>query len=343
MLRRTLAVFTALFLAVPPGAYPSDAAADEGHPGRMGGPFFWGALTLLNATILTSSIGDLRFYESQADEISGDGGDADAYWDAASREKLTIGIAGLSLLFSLAGLKGSLSSPEPPPAEPLRAPAAELPTPPGPVQVLALESRVRYDTLFTAAADADSIASRPGGVVLSAPPDSALPEPAAPPATEPTAPVIAADTLDGILASLGEPAPPLPAEAESSGAGVPAAQPAEPAAEKPAEPAAAEPAKPPVAGSAARAGEEEPTFTLFPYGVHVTSFRTQALAEKGEAIWLKRGETVTIEEDEIEGKGTWFRVLIGNFRTAEEAKAYAEAVRSKYELDYAQPQRRSGF
>ncbi|RPJ46559.1 MAG: hypothetical protein EHM19_04015 [Candidatus Latescibacterota bacterium] len=335
MLRRTLAIFTALFLAVPPGAYPSDAAAETGRPGWMGGPFFWGALTLLNATILTSSIGDLGFYESRADEISGEGGDADAYWDAASREKLTIGIAGLSLLFSLAGLKGSLSSPEPPPTEPLHAPAAELPTPPGPVPVLALESRVRYDTLFTAAADADSIARRPGGVVLSAPADSALQEPAAPPATEPTAPGIPADTLGGILATLGEPAPSVPAEAESSGAGVPAA--------KPAEPAAAEPAKPPVAGSAARAEEEEPTFTLLPYGVHVTSFKTQALAEKGEAIWLKRGETVTIEEDEVEGKGIWFRVLIGNFRTAEEAKAYAEAVRSKYGLDYAQPQRRAGF
>jgi hypothetical protein len=319
MIRRFLVVSLSVFLALPPGARAADetAAASE-RSSWMGGPFFWGALVLLNGTILTSSIGDLRFYESRADEVSDAGGEADAYWDAASREKVVIGVAALSLLFSLAGFKSSFSKPArvpelPPLARADRAEEAgpELPTPPGPVQVLSLESRVRYDTLLTPGSEEATVEQTPGGVLVSpAEPESTAHAPADRP--EP------AEAVADIVASLEKSLPPV-----IEPAGPPAAAP--------------EPAE------SRTPGEKPPTFTLRPYGVHVSSFRTQALAEKEEVTWRKRGEIVTIEEDEVPGKGIWFRLLIGNFETGSEAKKYADGLRERYGLEYAQVKRRPGF
>ncbi|MFH1279952.1 MAG: SPOR domain-containing protein [Candidatus Eisenbacteria bacterium] len=85
------------------------------------------------------------------------------------------------------------------------------------------------------------------------------------------------------------------------------------------------------------------TFSLMPYGVHVSSYRTMAFAEKDEALWAGRGYRVVIEEDVIPEKGTWFRVFLGNFESWGEAKAFAAELTGRYGLDYAQAKKRSGF
>ncbi|MBN1825027.1 MAG: SPOR domain-containing protein [Candidatus Eisenbacteria bacterium] len=96
---------------------------------------------------------------------------------------------------------------------------------------------------------------------------------------------------------------------------------------------------------AAPPAEEEgiADFAFLPWAVHVSSFQTFARAEKDEAIWTGRGERVMIEEAEIPGKGTWYRVLVGNFADRVEAEAHAASVRSRFGLEYVQVRRRSGL
>ncbi len=223
----------------------------------------------------------------------------------------------------------------------------ELPTPPGPVQVLSLESRVRYDTLLTPGGEAAIVEQTPGGVLVSpTAPDSAAHAPADP--AEP------AGAVAGIVASLEKALPPVTEPAEPPAVArdeprvaapivPPPAPPADTLAPPPSAPEAATPPSEPEPSGGRTPREKPPTFTLRPYGVHVSSFRTQALAEKEEATWRKRGEIVTIEEDEVPGKGTWFRVLIGNFETGGEAKLYADGLKGRYGLEYAQVKRRPGF
>ena len=52
---------------------------------------------------------------------------------------------------------------------------------------------------------------------------------------------------------------------------------------------------------------------------------------------------MVIEETEIAGKGTWFRVLVGNYAVREEAEAHAASIRDRFGLDYVQARRRSGL
>jgi hypothetical protein len=344
MSRRSFAVFLAILLAFPSGALPAEKAAEPPSGGGIGGPFFWGALTLLNGTILVSSIGDLRFYEERADAADAAGEDAGAYWDAGSREKVVIGLSALSLVFSLAGLRQSLveraRAEEVPP---LAAKPQVFPTPPGPVQVLSLEGRVRYDTLFTQhPAPPSETPADPAAA-----PAEALPEAASGGAAVPAD--TSADEVASILQDLEE-AP--PASEPPVEAGTPAPSPAPPAPDT-AAPKAQVPQGPapdarisepePSAPPAAAKKEKEPTFTLLPFGVHVTSFRTMAEAERDEARWRKLGERVSIEEDEVPEKGTWFRVLVGNFATLGEARAYADSVKQRHGVGYALARRRAGM
>jgi hypothetical protein len=208
--------------------------------------------------------------------------------------------------------------------------------------VLALENRVRYDTLFVEAVPPGNSASEPRFRVipseaLVAPgvlPNSDREEEAKPPALEaetsaPNDPL--EDRFAEILLDLEKKAPPereAPVPVSNARAAVPPPEP--------------ERTPPPVVPAADVEGTEEPTFALLPYGVHVSSFRTVRLAEEDEAIWVQRGERVTIEEDEVPGKGTWFRLLLGNFETAAEANAYAAELRARHGISWAQAQRRSG-
>ncbi|MBM3321396.1 MAG: SPOR domain-containing protein [Candidatus Eisenbacteria bacterium] len=344
MFRSILTAFLVVFLAAPQAGFASATEPPGERPSWMGGPVFWGALVLLNTTILTSSIGDLRFYEARADELTAEGGEAGAYWDAASREKVMIGVSAVSLLFSLAGLKGSFANPEPAArlaAPPLRSEA--LPTPPGPVQVLELENRVRYDTLFVEAVPPGSAPHEPRFRVvpsdtLAAPgvlPSFDRKEDAVPPVLEPETTVPSdpvEDRFAEILLDLEKKESPEreapAAESEARGA-VPSLAPKS--------------TPPPVVTAADREETGEATFVLLPYGVHVSSFRTERLAEEDEASWIQRGERVTIEEDEVPGRGTWFRLLLGNFETAAEANAHAAELKKRYGIPWAQAQRRSGL
>ena len=95
---------------------------------------------------------------------------------------------------------------------------------------------------------------------------------------------------------------------------------------------------------AAPAEEEGPAdFTLLPWAVHVSSFRSFERAEMDEATWTGRGESVVIEEAEIPGKGIWFRVLVGNYACRKEAAAHAASIRERFGLEYVQARRRSGL
>jgi len=312
-MKRVPALILVLLLLHPPGlsADPSTRSPEEGENSWNGSPLFWGALTLLNGAILASSIGDLRFYEGRAREVSDEGGDADPYWDASTREKIVIGVSAVSLLYSLAALKGSLDGPEYDLAlETAPRPAGGEEGEAPPVQVLSLEGRVRYDTLFAVKApEAKPDSVDAFGVRRSEEPERAEGEP------------IPAEEEDRIAQLL------LELSAEEA---IPSA-----AAESSAE-------------SAARlavesAEESPPTFELLPFAVHVSSFRTLALAEEDEGIWKGRGEQVAIEEGEVPGKGRWFRVYLGNFSNLQEARAHASMIQSTYGLEYAQAKRRAGY
>ncbi len=150
-----------------------DYAAQRAH----GSTLFWGALTLLNATLLTSSMIDLRFYNDRADELEAVGDDASPYWDASGREKIMVGLSAISFVFSLAGLKRSFAEPTPIDRFAMNQGRSVQPVPaispsgsPGDVlsdeivsslfggeevgvEILSLEGRIRYDTLFTSADD----------------------------------------------------------------------------------------------------------------------------------------------------------------------------------------------
>ena len=65
MFRSILSLFLAVFLVLPQGVSAFEGAAPpaEERPPWKGGPVFWGALSLLNGALLTSSIIDLKFYE----------------------------------------------------------------------------------------------------------------------------------------------------------------------------------------------------------------------------------------------------------------------------------------
>jgi hypothetical protein len=321
MMKRLPALILVLLLLHPPGlsAGPAHGPSEEGKSSWNGSPLFWGALTLLNGAILASSIGDLRFYESRAREVSDEGGDADPYWDASTREKVVIGVSAVSLLYSLAALKGSLDGPD----YDLALQTAPRQTAEGEgnrpaVRVLSLEGRVRYDTLFAATAPE----AEPDSVDLFGvrPPEEPLQQ---------EGEVASSGDEDRIAQLLME----LSADTMAPSAA------AESSAEMAVEPAP----EPEDSFMDADTPEAPPTFELLPYAVHVSSFRTLALAEEDEGTWKGRGERVVIEEGDVPGKGRWFRVYLGNFSTLEEARSYAASVQSVYGLEYAQAKKRAGY
>jgi len=368
MIRPVLSLFLALLLVLPQGVFASSGreADGDGDSSWKGGALFWGAISLVNGALLASSISDLRFYESRAEDTAAGGGNADPYWDATAREKVLIGLSTISLLFSLAALRGSLS--DDPAEEPLRYERAaragiEDPPPSSAVKVLSLEGRVRYDTLFARASSVDTarateVLRLSGGERESeevAGETSAFPSgPAAAGPTEDSPAILAARPARSSVRALpAEKAPdPSPTgtddpslEWSQSLSGVTQekeedgpVQLTEPA---PAAPGASLASNPEETEPALEGGA--PTFALLPYAVHVSSFRTLPLAEEEEAEWVARGETIVIEETVVPGKGTWFRLYVGNFETMRGARAYAAVLESRYGIGYAQAQKRRGF
>ena len=70
------------------------------------------------------------------------------------------------------------------------------------------------------------------------------------------------------------------------------------------------------------------------FGVHVESFPTWDDADRASERFIDAGETVTIVEKAIPGKGTWYRIVLGRFAGAGEARAHAEEVKARFDLDY---------
>ena len=98
MNRRYLALVLTFLIAFPPAAFavPDGPSRETGGSSWMGGSFFWGAFSFLNGAILASSIMDMQFYESRANDMEAAGEEAGDYRDASSREKVMIGISAAS-------------------------------------------------------------------------------------------------------------------------------------------------------------------------------------------------------------------------------------------------------
>ncbi|MFH1489079.1 MAG: AAA family ATPase, partial [Pseudomonadota bacterium] len=73
-----------------------------------------------------------------------------------------------------------------------------------------------------------------------------------------------------------------------------------------------------------------------PYTLHIASFRTQkrALKKIKELQTLKH--PIYIAKSNIPGKGFWYRILIGKFKTPEEARAVRRELKDKDGLDFIQ-------
>jgi hypothetical protein len=402
MIRKLVGLaLVALFLLPDPAlATGEEGTAPPPQQSFIGSPLLWGAFSLLNGALLTSSIIDLKFYNDRAAAIKDEGGNATAYWDASSREKVIIGISSISLIFSLAALRMSFQKPETDdftlPALGRRSGGAGPAAAPeeGNVEVISHEGRIRYDTLFTAAGEEEVIArGRDGSALLGfnarsridtvavdpgwngdeAAESAAEEAPAAEAAavegandeTVTDAAPGAGDSAEAASVDVAQEGPAAGAPAHDPIVGIIESLPAAGAADADSELAAA-PAESAATDTSAMelasvdevesipdeafphphgdTGFTRATFALLPFAVHVSSFKQFDKAEIVEKRWSRRDVPFSIEERDLgPEKGIWYRVLIGNYATWEEAKAGAEKLKADFDLDYAQAVRRTGF
>lgn len=73
------------------------------------------------------------------------------------------------------------------------------------------------------------------------------------------------------------------------------------------------------------------------YIIHVSSFKNQKKAEAEVSRFLKQALQVFYRNEVVEGKGNWFRVFIGTFKTRQEAKEKGEELLKKGIISYAAP------
>jgi cell division septation protein DedD len=59
------------------------------------------------------------------------------------------------------------------------------------------------------------------------------------------------------------------------------------------------------------------------YAVQVASFRSSSISENEAGKYRNKGYDAFVEEAEIPGRGTWYRVRVGNFSSKEEAQSFA--------------------
>ncbi len=59
------------------------------------------------------------------------------------------------------------------------------------------------------------------------------------------------------------------------------------------------------------------------YAVQVASFRSSSISENEAGKYRNKGYNAFVEEAEIPGRGTWYRVRVGNFSSKEEAQSFA--------------------
>lgn len=366
MTRQLIALALAsLFLLPDPSlASEGEEAARPARENFIGSPILWGAFSLLNSALLTSSIIDLKFYNDRASALEDEGGDATPYWDASSREKVIIGLSSISLIFSLAALRKSFQKPEIDsftlPALAKREPNRVEETPEKGLEIISHQGRVRYDTLYTGREVGDGTAeSESGAALLSFDAQTRVDTVAIDPAftgdgeivqlmesdeQEGAESVVAQAQIDDPISGIIESLPWV------EGAGPPAADGDAPpeVTEEETILAAVEEVETIPEGSFplphGDTGFTQATFTLLPFAVHVSSFKNFKKAEEVERLWGRRAEPFTIEERDLGGeKGIWYRVLIRNYATWEEASAGAAELKELYSIDYVQAVRRTGY
>jgi len=71
------------------------------------------------------------------------------------------------------------------------------------------------------------------------------------------------------------------------------------------------------------------------YGIHVESFPETGQAERSAMRYEDAGEPIAIVAKAIEGKGTWYRVVVGRYATVAEAEAEVETMKEAFGLSYA--------
>ena len=59
------------------------------------------------------------------------------------------------------------------------------------------------------------------------------------------------------------------------------------------------------------------------YALQVASFRSSSISENEAGKYRNKGYNAFVEEAEIPGRGTWYRVRVGNFSSKEEAQSFA--------------------
>ncbi len=343
--RQLIALLLAALLFLPEHPFASDRPEPGGAETRsdfMGTPLLWGAFALVNGALLTSSIIDLKFYNDRAGAIDAEGGDATPYWDASSREKFIIGLTSISFIFSLAALKksfqkrsaGDFTLPDPAGA------VSEAPVEPSEkgVEVISLQGRVRYDTLYTSLPARNDSSAAPAEADGSSGAE----------AIEPPVKLLAFETAVRVdtaridTAALGAGRPVAVAPEDPVGEIIRALP------DTSVHPLASVAAMPEIPGEPFPSPHGDTGFTgaafeLLPFAVHVSSFKNLEKSEEIDRRWRKRGEPYTIEEHDLgPEKGIWYRVLVGNYATWDEAVHAAAELTKRYSLDYAQAVRRNG-
>jgi cell division septation protein DedD len=65
---------------------------------------------------------------------------------------------------------------------------------------------------------------------------------------------------------------------------------------------------------------------IYKYGnyfvVQVAAFRSSSISENEAGKYRNKGFSAFVEAAEIPGRGTWYRVRVGNFNTKEEAQIF---------------------
>lgn len=186
-------------------------------------------------------------------------------------------------------------------------------------------------------------------------PGSGVPEGSIPPADAPAAgegtateegrePATESGTETAREAGPDAPSP-VPAETETDPVPeettppTPAAEEPEAREEAPAVPVEERKTEPAPAPEEAPAAAEAPSEGEPFYGVHVESFPSREDAERAAARFRAGGESLTIIEKTIPDKGTWYRIVLGRFATADEAANHVDEVKRAYGLDYGLPVR----
>ncbi len=163
MCKKLLVIALILQLTLPTISRAEGEETAPATDNRTTEKLIWGALSVLNFALVTSSFVNLQFYGDRANELEEVGLDAGPFWDASNREKMVLGVSALSFVFTLAAWKKSFDSPGIATTPVIRQPQnprfldeEKEPEPKGEnTAFLAFDSQVRYDTLFSGSGQPD--------------------------------------------------------------------------------------------------------------------------------------------------------------------------------------------